>query len=70
MQQQPNPIDALQFLDGILAKVAGSRQDHVAIQGALGVVAKALQPTEEVPLEVLPAPRADVTHEASEVAAS
>jgi len=43
-QQQPNPIDALKFLDGILAKVAGSRQDHAAIQGALGVVAKALQP--------------------------
>ena len=41
-QTPPSPLEALQFLDGILAGVAGSRKDHVAIQGALGIVGQAL----------------------------
>ena len=43
-QEQASPLEALQFLDGILGKVAGSRGDHVAIQGAIGIIATALQP--------------------------
>lgn len=46
-QTPPSPMEALQFLDGILAGVAGSRKDHVAIQGALGIVGQALQPKPE-----------------------
>ena len=42
MQQQADPQTALNFLDGILGNVAGSRKDHVAIQGALGVIAAVL----------------------------
>lgn len=41
-QTPPSAPEALQFLDGILAGVAGSRKDHIAIQGALGIVGKAL----------------------------
>lgn len=41
-QTPPSPSEALQFLDGILAGVAGSRKDHIAIQGALGIVGQAL----------------------------
>ena len=67
MQQQHDPLNALTFLDSVLAKVAGSRQDHSAIQGAIAVIGAALQPAEEVPLAVSPA---NVNHEASEVAAS
>ena len=40
--KEASPMEALTFLDGILGKVAGSRSDHVAIQGAIGIVAKAL----------------------------
>ena len=39
---EASPLEALSFLNGILGKVAGSRSDHVAIQGAIGIVAKAL----------------------------
>ena len=45
-QQPPSPSEALQFLDGILAGVAGSRKDHIAIQGALGIVGQALAKSE------------------------
>jgi hypothetical protein len=41
-QKMASPLEALQFLDGILGKVAGSRQDHIAIQGAIGIVGQAL----------------------------
>lgn len=40
--KQASPMEALSFLDGLLGKVAGSRADHVAIQGAIGIIAKAL----------------------------
>ena len=46
--QQPSPLEALKFLDEVLGKVPGSRQDHVAIQGAVGVIGMALQPQPEV----------------------
>jgi len=47
-QQQANPMEALQFLDGVLAGVAGSRKDHQSIQGALGIVAQALAPKPDI----------------------
>ena len=37
-----SPMEALGFLDGVLGKVAGSRADHVSIQGAIGIIASAL----------------------------
>lgn len=40
--KEASPMEALQFIDGLLGKVAGSRADHVAIQGAIGIIAKAL----------------------------
>lgn len=40
--QEASPSEALRFIDGLLGKIAGSRQDHVAIQGAIGIIAKAL----------------------------
>jgi len=43
-QQPPSPLDALKFLDGILGGVAGSRQDHEAIKGAVGTIGAALTP--------------------------
>ena len=43
-QQPPSPLDALKFLDGILGSVAGSRSDHEAIKGAVGVIGTALTP--------------------------
>lgn len=39
---ETTPLDALQFLDSVLSKVGGSRQDHVNIQGAIGIIGKAL----------------------------
>ena len=45
-QPQPDPKAALDFLDGILGGVAGSRKDHIAIQNAIGVIAAALAPPE------------------------
>ncbi len=45
----PTAPEALKFLDGILGGVAGSRQDHVAIQGAIGIIGLALQPKPEAP---------------------
>lgn len=38
---------ALDFLDSILSKVAGSRQDHINIQNALDVVGRELKPKED-----------------------
>lgn len=49
-QKAPSADEALAFIDKIVAKVAGSRQDHIAIQGALGIIGQALQP---VSLEVM-----------------
>jgi len=46
-QQATSPIDALNFLDGILGQVAGSRKDHGAIQGAIGIIGAALTPADE-----------------------
>jgi len=43
-QQHQDPSEALNFLDNLLSQVAGSRKDHVAIQGAIGVIADALAP--------------------------
>lgn len=39
---QTTPLEALQFLDSVLSKIGGSRQDHVNIQGSIGTIAKAL----------------------------
>lgn len=47
-QTPPSAPEALQFLDGILAGVAGSRKDHIAIQGALGIVGTALRPKTDI----------------------
>ena len=52
--QQASPLEALSFIDGILSKVAGSRQDHAAIEGALGIIANALTPTPPAPPADLP----------------
>ncbi len=41
-QPSASPMEALSFLDGLLAKMGGSRSDHVAIQGAIGILAKAI----------------------------
>jgi hypothetical protein len=43
-----DPLEALAFLDKILGDVAGSRRDHVAIQGAIGVIGAALRPKPEL----------------------
>ena len=53
-QSPPSPSEALQFLDGILAGVAGSRKDHIAIQGALGIVGQALAPKPDIAPEEAP----------------
>lgn len=47
-QQQASPTDALAFLDNILSGVAGSRKDHIAIQGALGIVGLAITPRPDI----------------------
>lgn len=39
---ETTPLEALQFLDNVLSKVGGSRQDHTNITGAIGIIAKAL----------------------------
>lgn len=57
---ETTPLEALQFLDSVLSKVGGSRQDHVNIQGSIGIIAKALnehlgcvqQPIEPAPEEL------------------
>jgi len=49
-KKAPSASEALDFLDKIVGKVAGSRQDHIAIQGAIGIISAALQPIE---LEVM-----------------
>jgi len=54
MQQPQNPKDALSFLDNLLSQVAGSRKDHVAIQGAIGVISAALTP-KDAPIDDLEA---------------
>lgn len=45
-KKAPSASEALDFLDKIVGKVAGSRQDHIAIQGAIGIISAALQPSE------------------------
>ena len=45
-QQQATPLEALQFLDNALSQIAGSRKDHVALQGAVGIIGTALSPKE------------------------
>ncbi len=47
MATDTSPEDALHMLDGILEQVAGTRKDHVAIQGAVLVIATALRPPKD-----------------------
>lgn len=41
------PQEALQLVDGVLARVSGTREDHAKIVEAVGVLAAAIAPPEE-----------------------
>lgn len=43
------PQDALGYIDSVLAQVPGTREQHIRIQTAMNVIARAVQPATPPP---------------------